>query len=219
VATIRLAGLLHDLGLVAVPSAILAKPRQQLSQAEWERVRLHPYHAERILARVPALAAVVPLVAAHHERFDGGGYPHGTAAPNLPIGARILAVADRFDELCHDRHGQDGAPEAALAEVAAEAGHGLCPDVCRALVLELGATSHAAPALAPAARRWPAGLTDREVEILRLLAGGCSRREIAAALVLSEHTVRHHLEHIYDKVGVSTRVAATLFAVEHRLLD
>ena len=68
-------------------------------------------------------------------------------------------------------------------------------------------------------REWPAGLTDREVEILRLLAKGLSRREMAEQLFLSEHTVRHHLEHIYNKVGVSTRVAATLFAVEHDLLQ
>jgi DNA-binding NarL/FixJ family response regulator len=72
-----------------------------------------------------------------------------------------------------------------------------------------------AAAIAPT---WPAGLTDREVEILRLLARGCSRRRIATELVLSEHTVRHHLEHIYDKIGVDTRVAAALFAVEHHLL-
>lgn len=79
------------------------------------------------------------------------------------------------------------------------------------------------PALSlPAERsrqRWPAGLTDREVEILRLLAKGLSRRETAAALFLSEHTVRHHLEHIYNKLGVTTRVAATLYAVEHGLLQ
>jgi HD-GYP domain-containing protein (c-di-GMP phosphodiesterase class II)/DNA-binding CsgD family transcriptional regulator len=213
VATIRLAGLLHDLGLVAVPSSVLAKPRHQLSQAEWEQVRLHPYHAERILARVPALAEVVPLVAAHHERFEGGGYPHGTAAAQLPIGARILAVADRFDELC-----SASTSEAALAEVAREAGRGLCPEVCRALGQELGAAAGTvAPSRPPPA--WPAGLTDREVEILRLLARGASRRETAHALVLSEHTVRHHLEHIYDKIGVGTRVAAALFAVEHHLLD
>src|SRR5215813_6279656 len=67
--------------------------------------------------------------------------------------------------------------------------------------------------------RWPAGLSDREVEILRLLAKGLSRRQVAETLFLSEHTVRHHLEHIYDKLGVSTRVAAALFVIEHGLLS
>ena len=71
----------------------------------------------------------------------------------------------------------------------------------------------------PARRQWPAGLTDREVEILRLLARGLGRKQLARELSLSEHTVRHHLEHVYTKLGVSTRVGATLFAVEHHLLD
>jgi DNA-binding NarL/FixJ family response regulator len=62
-------------------------------------------------------------------------------------------------------------------------------------------------------------LTEREVEILRLLAVGCSRRDVAKELVLSEHTVRHHLERMYDKIGVGTRVLAWLYAVEHHLLD
>jgi DNA-binding CsgD family transcriptional regulator len=221
VATIRLAGLLHDVGLVAVPSATLAKPREQLTQADWERMRLHPYHAQRILARVPALAETVPLVAAHHERYDGGGYPQGTAAATLPIGARILAVADRFDELSRVSSGARLAAEAALADVVADAGRGLCPDVCRALAGEMASANgipvvQSAPRVAPT---WPAGLTDREVEILRLLARGYSRGRIASELVLSGHTVRHHLEHIYDKLGVGTRVAAALFAVEHHLLD
>ena len=99
VATIRLAGLLHDLGLVAIPSYTLAKPRQQLTESDWERLRLHPYHAERILSRVPAFGAAAALVAAHHERFDGSGYPRGSSGAELAVGARILAVADRFDEL------------------------------------------------------------------------------------------------------------------------
>jgi DNA-binding CsgD family transcriptional regulator len=65
----------------------------------------------------------------------------------------------------------------------------------------------------------PAGLTDREVEVLRLLATGASRRAVAAQLSVSEHTVRHHLEHIYTKLDVRTRVDATLFAVEHGLIQ
>jgi HD-GYP domain-containing protein (c-di-GMP phosphodiesterase class II) len=213
VASIRLAGLLHDLGLVAVPSHTLAKPRQQLSQAEWERVRLHPYHAERILARVPALAAVAPLVAAHHERFDGQGYPLGAPGARLPLAARLLSAADRFDELSHDR--PDRSLDDVLAEMSAEAGQGLCPEAFRTLTQELGASS------TPLVRKLPrpAGLSKREVEILGRLARGCSRREIAADLVLSEHTVRHHLEHIYTKLGVETRVAAALFAVEHGLVE
>jgi hypothetical protein len=95
VTTIRVAALMHDLGLVTVPSFILQKPRDQLTPVEWERLRLHPYHAERILARVPILAPVVPLIAAHHERMDGHGYYRGLVGAQIPLGARIIAVADR----------------------------------------------------------------------------------------------------------------------------
>ncbi len=220
VATVRRAALMHDLGLVAVPSFTLHKPHDQLTQVEWEQLRLHPYHAERILSRVPALAPVVPLVAAHHERFDGRGYYRGLSGSQIPLGARIIAVADRFDELSHDTPDQPALDlEGALRRMSEEAGHALCPDAFEALVQALGEDG-----LATFTRRksqppeWPAGLTDREVEILRLLARGLRRREMAAQLYLSEHTVRHHLEHIYNKVGVSARVGATLFAMEHNLL-
>ncbi len=220
VSAIRRAALMHDVGLVAVPSFILHKPQNQLTQVDWERLRLHPYHAERILARVPVLAPIVPLIAAHHERLDGQGYYRGLSGSQIPLGARIIAVADRFDELTHERPDEPAVEqEAALQQMSDEVGHALCPDAFRALAEELrtsGATSlsrrkNRTPA-------WPAGLTDREVEIVRLLVKGLSRHEMAKQLIVSEHTVRHHLEHIYDKVGVSTRVGATLFAVEHDLL-
>jgi HD-GYP domain-containing protein (c-di-GMP phosphodiesterase class II)/DNA-binding CsgD family transcriptional regulator len=220
VATVRRAALMHDLGLVAVPSFTLHKPHDQLTQGEWEQLRLHPYHAERILSRVPALASVVPLVAAHHERFDGRGYYRGLAGSHIPLGARIIAVADRFDELSHDTPDQLALDvEGALRRMSEEAGHALCPDAFEALAQALGEDG-LAPFTRPKSQppEWPAGLTDREVEILRLLAKGLLRREMAAQLYLSEHTVRHHLAHIYSKVGVSTRVGATLFAMEHNLL-
>ncbi len=217
VTTTRQAALLHDVGLAAVPSYTLDRPRDKLSQAEHEMLRLHPYHAERIFARVPALAPLVPLVASHHERMDGRGYYRGLAGEQIPVGARIIAVADAFDELTHeapDRAAVD--VDGALSRLQDDAGVGLWPDAVAALREELGATG------LPQARRksaaQPAGLTDREVEILRMLARGMSRRQIADELVISQHTVRHHLEHIYAKVGVGTRVAAALFAVEHDLI-
>ena len=214
VETIRRAALMHDVGLAAVPSYTLDKPRDKLTQAELEILRLHPYHAERIFARVAALDSVVPLVAAHHERMDGRGYYRGLPGEQIPVGARVIAVADAFDELIHaspDRTELD--PELAMAKLREEAGRGLWPEAVQALAEELGAS----PAKRKAALQ-PAGLTGREIEILRMLTRGMSRRQIADELVLSQHTVRHHLEHIYSKVGVGTRVAAALFAVEHDLI-
>jgi HD-GYP domain-containing protein (c-di-GMP phosphodiesterase class II) len=220
VVTIRRAGLLHDLGLVAVPSFTLDKSPEQRNPVEEEQVRLHPYHAERILSRVPAFGPVVPLVAAHHERMDGRGYYHGLSGSQIPLGARIIAVADRFDDLSHDMPDHPALDTAAsIAQLRGEVGDGLCPEAFEVLVRAVRADGSAS-GIRPKPRRheWPAGLTDREVEILRLLTRGLNRREIAQRLFLSEHTVRHHLEHIYTKIGVSTRVAATLFAVEHGLL-
>ncbi len=214
--TIRQAALMHDVGLAAVPSYTLDRPKDKLSQSEREVLRLHPYHAERIFARVPALDAVVPLVASHHERMDGRGYYRGLAGDQIPLGARVIAVADAFDELTHETPDHAALePELALAKLQAEADGGLWPEAVRTLAEELGAPAPL-PTHKPAVQ--PGGLTEREVEILRMLARGMSRRQIADELVLSQHTVRHHLEHIYGKVGVGTRVAATLFAVEHDLI-
>jgi HD-GYP domain-containing protein (c-di-GMP phosphodiesterase class II) len=218
VTAIRRAALMHDVGLVAVPSYTLERPHDKLTQAEQERLRLHPYHAERILSRVPILEPVVPLVAAHHERLDGQGYYRGLSSEQIPLGARVIAVADRFDELSHaapDHLALD--LELTVERLRDDARRGLWPQAVHALAQELGAGA-AAPAESRRTSHRPAGLTDREVEILRMLARGLSRRDVARALIVSEHTVRHHLEHIYTKIGVGTRVAATLFAVEHDLL-
>ncbi len=219
--TVCLAGLTHDLGLVAVPSFILHKPQEELSVAEREQLRLHPYHAERILVRIPAFRTVIPLVGAHHERVDGQGYYRGLAGSQIPLGARILAVADRYDELTH---GLPGHPplesRLALERLYDDAGKAYAEECVRALEEELRDDGTATGRTRGSRQRqWPNDLTNREVELLRLLAGGLSRREVAGKLFLSEHTVRHHLEHIYDKIGVRTRVAATLFAVEHDLLN
>lgn len=217
VEAVRHAALLHDVGIVTVSSFVLSKPEEELTDAEREQVHLHPYYSERILSRVPAFELIAPLVAAHHERMDGQGYYRRLPGSQIPLGARIIAVADRFDELAHPP--PDRATtldvEQAIGVMRQEVGRRLCPDAFQAFVEEL---QGAAPV--PRARRsqWPAGLTDREVEVLRFVGTALTRREIADALFVSESTVRHHLEHIYSKVGVSTRAAAILFAMEHGLL-
>jgi HD-GYP domain-containing protein (c-di-GMP phosphodiesterase class II)/DNA-binding CsgD family transcriptional regulator len=220
IAAIQMAALVHDLGLVAVASFTLEKPPNELSKAEQEGMRLHPYHGERILARIPSLRSVAQLVATHHERLDGAGYYRGLTASEIPVGARIIAVADVFEELTRDRPGHlEMPPDDAIKAMAEDAGRGLDADVLRALGEEVGTA--VGGLVAPdrgLPRTWPAGLTEREVEVLRLLARGKSRRDIAAELILSEGTVRSHLEHIYGKIDVSTQVAAVLFAIEHGLL-
>lgn len=130
---VRRAALMHDPGLVGVPSYALDKPDERLTEAEREQLRLHPHHSERILARMRALGPLAPPIGAHHERMDGNGYYRGLPGGQILLGARIIAVADRFDELTHDVPGRPAVDAGeAVAIIAGEGGHGLGPDVLRA---------------------------------------------------------------------------------------
>jgi DNA-binding CsgD family transcriptional regulator len=185
-----------------------------LSTGEWERVRLHPYFGERVLARCAGLEPVVAVAARHHERLDGSGYHRGAGAGDLPLAARILAAADACQAMSEPRpHRSALASEQVARELDAEVAAGRLDGDAVAAVLQ-GAGVRAGTAR----RAFAAGLTGREVEVLRLLARGLSNKAIAAQLGLSPKTVGHHVGHVYAKAGVSTRAAAALFAVEHGLL-
>jgi HD-GYP domain-containing protein (c-di-GMP phosphodiesterase class II) len=207
------AGHLHDVGRVAVSSSIWDKARA-LTTGEWELVRLHAYHSERVLAGSPALARLAPLVGRHHERLDGSGYHRGCRAGDLPLPARILAAADAYATITEPRpHRAALDREHAEARLLAEGGEGrLDADAVRAV---LSAAGHR---VTPQARSLPAGLSGREAEVLGLVARGLSNAEIADRLSISRRTAEHHVQHIYLKIGASSRAAATLFAVEHDLL-
>ncbi|HEU5439655.1 MAG TPA: HD domain-containing phosphohydrolase [Ktedonobacterales bacterium] len=213
VAALRQAGYVHDLGRVGVSAAIWDKPGR-LTASEWERVRLHPYYTERVLARPPALAQLAAVAALHHERLDGSGYYRGVPSAMLALPARVLAAADVYHAMTEHRpHRPAHAAEAAAAQLRAEARAGrLDPDAASAV---LAAAGHGGRA---ARREWPGGLSEREVEVLRLVARGLANREMAQRLSIAEKTVGHHIQHIYNKIGVSTRAAATLFALQHDLL-
>lgn len=210
--TVRRAGLVHDLGRVGVSSATWDKP-SRLSDTERERVRLHPYLTDRMLARVAALDDARTIAARHHERLDGSGYPRGLTAASLTPSDRLLAVADVYHAMTEPRPYRpalDGA--SAARQLRAEVRDGrLDGDAADAV---LRAAGHRAPAR----RSWPAGLTTREVEVLGLVARGRTNRQIAQHLVVSPKTVSNHVEHVYTKIGVSSRAAATLYAVQQGLL-
>ncbi len=104
--TIRRAGLVHDIGRVGVSAGIWGK-KGGLSRDEWEKVRLHPYYTERVLTRPALFATLGELASTHHERLDGGGYPDGLVGGQIPLGARVIAVADTFDVLLHERPWKD----------------------------------------------------------------------------------------------------------------
>jgi HD-GYP domain-containing protein (c-di-GMP phosphodiesterase class II) len=210
---LRRAALLHDLGRVAISSAVWER-EGTLTSAQWEQVRLHPYHTERILRRSSALSGIAGIAGLHHERQDGSGYHHGNGGATIPSEARLLAAADAFQAMTQVRpHRAAMPPEQAARHLETEATAGRLDVECVRGVVE-------AAGQAPDRRRmsWPAGLTDREVDVLRLLAGGSTNREIAAELVISPRTAEHHVQHIYTKIGGSTRAAAALFAMEHGLV-
>lgn len=211
-ARLRLAALFHDIGRAAVPNTILDKSGP-LTDAEWESVRLHPYHAERILGRSTALADLAPLAGAHHERLDASGYHRGSAAGQLSIAARLLAAADVGAALTEARpHRPAIGPAGAAIVLGAEVRDGRLDPVCGQAVID-------ALLSRPTRRPAPDGrLSEREVQVLALLARGRSTREAAHELGITPKTLRHHVEHVYDKLGVSTRPAAVVIALERGFL-
>lgn len=207
------AGLVHDLGRVAVPSGIWNR-EGSLSDEEWERVRLHPYYTERILVRCGPLMSLAEVASSHHERLDGSGYHRGGRAPSLSAGARLLATADAFHAMTEARPHRPALP----ANRASEELNRACEEG-RLDVLSTRAVLEAAgETRRPGRSAWPEALTDREVDVLRLLVTGLSNKQIAERLTVSPKTVGHHVEHIYAKLGVSTRAGATLFAMEKGLI-
>jgi HD-GYP domain-containing protein (c-di-GMP phosphodiesterase class II) len=211
VTAIRRAGLLHDLGRVAIHARIWQKPGP-LTADEWEQVRLHPYHTQRVLSRSPFLSALSPIAGAHHERLDGSGYHRGASGPELTVPARLLAAADAFHAMTEPRpHRDPHPPERAARILGEEASAGRLDSDAVAAVLE------AAGQRAPRLKR-PAGLTEREAEVIAMIARGLQTKQVAHALGISVKTADRHVQNAYRKIGVSSRAAATLFAMEHGLV-
>jgi HD-GYP domain-containing protein (c-di-GMP phosphodiesterase class II)/DNA-binding CsgD family transcriptional regulator len=207
---VHAAALLHDLGRTAVSSEIWNRAGP-LGPADRERVRLHSYWTERVLARCPAIATLSPVAAAHHERLNGSGYHRGASATELRPAARLLAAADTFAAMTESRPYRPArAARDAARELMAAASAGTLDPGAAAAVIEAAGQPRPRPA-------WPCDLTDREVDVLQLCARGMTNRQIADALVVSARTVQHHLASIYDKTDRRTRAGAAVFAVEHGL--
>ena len=213
VTLLRHAALAQDLGRVGVSNAIWEKPGR-LGFGEWERVRLYPHFTERAFAQSQELAPVGILAGSHHERLDGSGYHRGTRGSGLDQAARVLAAADCYGAMREARPYRPAlvAP-AAEAELMREVDEGrLDPEAVDAV---LGAAGHRVP---QRPRERPSGLTERELEVLLVLVRGKSNQEIAAELRISAKTVGNHVQHVYEKTGVRSRAAATLWAFEHDLV-
>lgn len=205
------AGLIHDVGRVAVSSRIWEKPGP-LTADEMEQVRLHPYHSERILDRSPFLSDLATLACCHHERLDGSGYHRGLTAQGMSHRSRLIAAADMFHALTEARaHREAFRPDQAAEIVVDQANSGLLDPVMVRAVVEASGEP-------PPDVELPAGLTDRELEVLGLLARGLQTKQIARHFDVSPKTVDTHIQAAYRKIGVSTRAAATLFALERGLI-
>jgi HD-GYP domain-containing protein (c-di-GMP phosphodiesterase class II) len=212
VVLVRRAGLVHDLGRLGVSNAIWDK-RGPLSAPELERVRLHPYLTERMLASSAGLAALGAIAVQHHERLDGSGYPRGLTGSAMTLPGKLLATADAYHAMTEARPHR---PALSSPQAAAELRAGVSQARFEADTVDavLRAAGHAVKRR----RNLPAGLTPREVEVLRLLVRGLSYKEIAQELVISRKTAGAHVEHIYTKLGVSNRARASLFAMKHGLM-
>jgi HD-GYP domain-containing protein (c-di-GMP phosphodiesterase class II) len=210
---LRRAALLHDLGRLGISNSVWDKPGA-LSPVEVERVRLHPYLTERMLASCPSLAPLAEVAVQHHERLDGSGYPRGLRGDALTPSGRVLAAADAYHAPLEPRPHRSALPP---AEAAA-----WLRDQVRAGRIDGESADAVLTAAGHAVRRrkdWPAGLTTREVEVLRLVAHGLSNREVAERLHISRRTVDNHVEHVYTKLGVSNRARAGLAAVRLGLMS
>ena len=213
VTLIERAALVSRVGVIGVSTGVWDK-RGPLSQAEWERVRTVPYLSERIMRRQPVLARIGELAGLVHERMDGSGYPRGLGGASIPLGARLLAVAEAYQAMSEDRpHRPARTPARREAVLHSEVDAGRLDSSAVRAVLD------AAGHRTARRTRQVAGLTGREVEVLALVVRGHSNKQIAAQLSISQRTVGSHVEHIYAKIGVSTRGAAAMYAMRHGLVD
>ena len=207
-AAVRRAGYLHDLGRIGVPFTVWQRPGK-VDADGWEKIRLHAYHTERLLSRSPFLAALGSVAGCHHERLDGSGYHRRLPAAGLGMPARLLAAADAYRTKTEPRpHREALTPGQAAAHLRSEAAAGrLDPDGVAAV---LEAAGHR-----PGVVERPGGLTARECQTLTLLARGRATKQIARALGVTPKTADHYVQRVYAKIGVSTRAAAAVYAMQH----
>jgi HD-GYP domain-containing protein (c-di-GMP phosphodiesterase class II) len=187
-----------------------------LTEREKDAANLHPYHGERALASLGGEGkAVAALVLRHHERLDGSGYHRYAKAPDLSPAARVLAAAEAFQTAREARpHRPASSDSAAAAKLRRAVREGkLCPEAVEAVLAVAGQCSRRETV------ERPAGLTPRETEVLRLIAAGHTAKEAARRLEIAPKTADNHIQSLYSKIGVTTRAAAALYALERGLVQ
>ena len=214
ITTLRRAALVHEFGTTAVSNSILDKS-SALTRAEFDRVEVHPMLTEQMLRRTPALAALNPIAAAHHEKSDGSGYHKRIKSASVSTCGHVLATTDMYVGLTTDRADRPAfSTDSAAAELRRLVVLGVLDQRATNAVLE--AAGHGG--LASFTPKHVHGLTPREVEVLRLAARGLTTSEIALQLFISPKTADHHIQHVYGKIGVSSRAAAMLWAIQNAVV-
>jgi len=212
---LRWSGYVHDIGELAVPVSTWMKAKP-LTARETDAAHLHPYHGERSLAALGGEGkAVAALVLRHHERLDGNGYHRGARGPDLSPAARILAAAEAFQTSREARPHRPAMNDAdAAAKLRRDVREGrLCGDAVEAVLACAGQPSRRAQV------ERLAGLTPREIEVLRLIAAGHTAKGAARELDIAPKTADNHIQSLYSKIGVTTRAAAALYALERGLVQ
>ena len=213
IVTLRRAGLVHDIGLHGIPATILDKAGA-LSASESERMRMHPYYTERMLAQPPALARIGAIASMAQERCDGSGHHRGLSGPAIPLTGRLLAAACAYRTMIEPRsHRPAMSAKQTMTELHADVRAGRLDADAVESVLAAAGQSHSKR------RGGPAGLTPREIQVLQLIARGASTRQVAKRLEITSKTADTHIQRIYAKTGACTRSTVTLFAVKNGLLD
>jgi response regulator RpfG family c-di-GMP phosphodiesterase/DNA-binding CsgD family transcriptional regulator len=211
-ALLHRAASVHDVGRVAVANATWDK-KGRLNALEQQRVRSHSHHTDLVL-RGAGLDGLAELAGATHERGGGTGYHRGLPLPRLPALAHLIAAADVMAALGEDRPHRPAFDDAAAARELRGLGESGALDA-KAVQAVLDARG------VPRGRKstWPGGLSDREVDVARLVAVGRTNKDIGALLGMSARTAQKHVMNVYDKLGLESRAGLALYALEHGLLD
>ena len=210
-ALLRRAASVHDVGRVAIATGTWDK-KGALNPIEWERVRAHSYHTEAVL-RAAGLGELADIAGATHERGRGAGYHRGLPLDGVSFLAKILAAADVMAALGEQRpHRPALDDDRSTSELRSLVDSGALDPRAAGVVLEARGVRSKRRSL------WPGGLSDREVEVVRLVAIGRTNREIGALLSMSPRTAQRHVMHVYEKLGLESRAGLALYAMEHGLL-
>jgi HD-GYP domain-containing protein (c-di-GMP phosphodiesterase class II) len=207
---VTIASLLHDVGCTAVPNGIWDKPGE-LSPHERQLAESHSYHTDSVLKMSSTFAGVAAIAAAAHERADGSGYHRAHHAVDAP--GALLASADVYDALVSDRPWRPAfSPDNAVAEIQRMCADGALHPECAAAVLSVARGGETVEV------KYPDGLTNREVDVIKLLVTGSATKTIAGRLSISPKTADKHIQSVYDKTKARGRAPVALYALRHGLM-